>query len=83
MDTKMKELIAVGASIAAHCQSCLEYHVAKAGEAGACEEEIMEAVSVGKLLNKGATAEMNRFVSNLIERNHTVLNKTENGCGCK
>ena len=30
MDEKVKELIAVGASVGAHCQPCLTYHVVKA-----------------------------------------------------
>ena len=32
MDEKTKELIAIGASVSAHCQPCLTYHVAKAKE---------------------------------------------------
>ena len=32
LDNRMKELIAVGASIAVNCQSCLEYHAGKALE---------------------------------------------------
>lgn len=83
MDTKTKELIAVGASISAHCQPCLEHYFAKARDAGASEDEILEAVLVGKLVNKGATAQMNKFVSNLVERGDTVSMTTNNGCGCK
>lgn len=48
LDEKFKELIAVGASITAHCQSCLEYHSMKALEFGSDTEEIAEAVEVGK-----------------------------------
>ncbi len=33
MKEQIKELIAVGASIAGHCQPCLAYHVTKAREA--------------------------------------------------
>ncbi|NIM05141.1 MAG: carboxymuconolactone decarboxylase family protein, partial [Armatimonadetes bacterium] len=44
MDKRTKELIAIGASITANCQPCLEYHVTKARENGAEEEEIKEAI---------------------------------------
>lgn len=39
-----KELIAVGASIAAGCQPCTAYHFRAARDAGAGEEEIRQAV---------------------------------------
>jgi AhpD family alkylhydroperoxidase len=38
MDEKVKELIAIGASVSAHCQPCLTYHVGKARELGVSEE---------------------------------------------
>jgi AhpD family alkylhydroperoxidase len=63
IDSKVKELIAVGASITANCQPCLEYHSKKALEAGADAEEIAEAVEMGKRVRKGAAAKMDQFVS--------------------
>jgi AhpD family alkylhydroperoxidase len=47
MDEKTKELIAVGASITAHCQPCLEYHSKKSLEFGSDAEEIAEAIEMG------------------------------------
>jgi len=54
MDTKMKELIAIGASVTANCVPCLKFHFAKAQEAGASEDEVREAVRVGRMVRKGA-----------------------------
>jgi len=34
MDGKIKELIAVGASVTGHCQPCLIYHLAKERKTG-------------------------------------------------
>jgi AhpD family alkylhydroperoxidase len=34
MDERTRELIAIGASVGAHCQPCLTYHVEKARELG-------------------------------------------------
>lgn len=63
LDEKTRELIAVGASITAHCQPCLEYHSKKAQEAGAEAEEIAEAIEMGKRVRKGAAATMDQFVA--------------------
>ena len=54
MDTKMKELIAIGASVTANCVPCLKFHFAKAQEAGASGDEVREAVQVGRMVRKGA-----------------------------
>ena len=58
IDERTKELIAIGASIGAHCQPCLTYHVAKAKEIGIEENEIREAIAVGHMVEKGAMAAM-------------------------
>jgi len=39
IDERMKELIAIGASITANCQPCLEYHAGKALELEADPED--------------------------------------------
>ncbi len=62
MDVKTKELIAIGASVTANCKPCLEYHVAKAKENGAADEEIAEAVAVAKMVRKGAASKMDEFI---------------------
>lgn len=62
MDRKLKELIAIGASVAAHCQPCLKYHVAKAKEADVAEEDIRQAIAVGKMVSKGAGEHMDVYI---------------------
>jgi len=76
MDDKIKELIAVGASVGAHCQPCLTYHVAKAKELGVGEDEIREAIAVGHMVEKGAMAAMKQFSATVLDA------KTESGGGC-
>ncbi len=61
IDNKTKELIAVGASITANCQPCLQYHKNKALEFGAEEGEIAEAIGMGKQVRKGAADKMDEF----------------------
>ncbi len=62
MDARIEELIAIGASITANCKPCLEYHVARARENGANDQEIAEAVAVGKMVRKGAASQMDKFI---------------------
>ena len=61
MDEKTKELIAIEASIAGHCQPCLIYHVNKAKVLGLEDAEIREAISVGQMVEKGALSAMRKF----------------------
>ncbi|HBO68850.1 MAG TPA: hypothetical protein DD658_01330 [Deltaproteobacteria bacterium] len=46
LDIRTKELIAIGAAVAAHCQPCLKFHLDKSREEGIGPGEIAEAVEV-------------------------------------
>ena len=52
----MKELIAIGASVTANCVPCLRHHLKKAREAGVDEGKIKTAVSIGRMVRKGAAS---------------------------
>ncbi len=65
LDAKIKELIAIGASISANCHSCVEYHTAKARELKIDESEIQQAVEVGKMVRKGAADQMDGLLGEL------------------
>ncbi|MCX6677985.1 MAG: carboxymuconolactone decarboxylase family protein [Methanothrix sp.] len=66
MNENTKELIAIGASLAAHCQPCLTFHVEKARKHGIGEDEIKEAIAVGRMVQKGAMSAMDRFAEGII-----------------
>ena len=53
LDTKTKELIAVGISVAIRCDECIGFHVDAAVAAGADRKELAEAASVAVLLGGG------------------------------
>ncbi len=53
LDTKTKELIAIGTAITARCKYCIAIHVEKALNAGATKEEILEAAAVAMLMGGG------------------------------
>lgn len=67
MDEMTKELIAIGASISGHCQPCLTYHVDQAKRLGIDDDEIKEAIAVGKMVQKGAMAAMNKFAQTVLD----------------
>jgi AhpD family alkylhydroperoxidase len=53
LDTKSKELIALGIAIAVHCDGCIDFHVHDALAAGATRPEILEAIGVAILMAGG------------------------------
>ena len=67
MDENTKELIAIGASVSAHCQPCLAYHVGQARELGVSQERIAEAVQVGQMVAKGAERAMRQFAAEVVQ----------------
>ncbi|HEX8987491.1 MAG TPA: carboxymuconolactone decarboxylase family protein [Rhodocyclaceae bacterium] len=77
LDEKTKELIAVGATITANCQSCLEYHADKAAECGATPAEIQAAVAVGREVRIGSGTKMDGFAAKC-----TGASVAASGCGC-
>ena len=83
LDERSMRLIAIGASISAHCQPCLEVNIKKALEHGAAEEEIAEAIKVGKLVSKNTVDRMDKFVASLSHIPDLDATVKESGCvGC-
>ncbi len=63
LDARIQELIAVGASVTANCQPCLQYHSARALENGADADDLADAIEVGRMVRKGAAAKFDKFAS--------------------
>ncbi len=66
MDDRTKELIAIGASVGAHCQPCLTWHMKKARELGIDDEMIRAAIETGHMVEKGAMAAMRKFTDDVL-----------------
>ncbi len=64
-DEKITELIAIGASISANCHPCIKFHSAKARELKIDEEEIQQAIEVGKMVRKGAAGQIDELLKEL------------------
>lgn len=82
MESRVKELIAIGASVTANCQPCLQYHVSKARENGADDEELDIAIAVAKAVRKGAVAKMDDYAGGLGAAAETAECGAGQGCGC-
>lgn len=77
MDEKMKELVAIGVSVAGHCRPCLTYHLAKARDLGIDKQNIREAIGVGQMVEKGAMFAMRDFLKSA----YSIVQKKSEGTG--
>lgn len=64
---KTKELVAVGISVVIDCESCMQWHIEQAAEAGATSEEVLEAVEVGMEMGGGPATVSARFALDVME----------------
>lgn len=62
---KIRELIAVGASITANCQQSLTLHLGKALASGASREEVSAAMEIGHRVRKAAADKLEIFSAGL------------------
>ena len=53
LDYKIKELMAFAIAVALRCDACIAYHINASLEAGASDEEIIEAIGVAILMSGG------------------------------
>jgi AhpD family alkylhydroperoxidase len=82
LDERMIRLIAVGASIAANCQPCLQANLVKALESGANEQEIAEALWIGRMVSRGAASQMDEFATSLNPMFPLSVNLPHKECEC-
>ncbi len=80
LDNRTQELIAVGTSVGANCHACLKYHVGKARAQGVPDDEIAEAIEVGKRVRKGAQGKTDELANDLLGK--TQGGPVAAGCGC-
>ena len=66
LDSQTRELIAVGTAVAANCHFCLKYHVGQAREQGIPQDEIAEAIEIGKDVRKTAQGKMDNLTMDLL-----------------
>ena len=89
LDNKTRQLIAVGASMASNCVSCLHQHYNAAIAAGASVEEIIEAIKIGEVTKAQPGAQIKQEIVMLLNakeypfsHHHHHDGKKSCGCGC-
>ncbi len=82
LDDRIKELIAVGASVTANCHPCLKYHVREAFASGACADEVAEAVEMGRMVRRGAARKLDELAATLTEGPPADPSAPDQGGGC-
>jgi AhpD family alkylhydroperoxidase len=67
LDKKVKELIAIGASVSCNCHPCVKFHLEKAEKLGIEPKDIKEALKVGITVRSGAAGQMDELISKVSE----------------
>ncbi len=57
----------MGISVVMDCESCMQWHIEQAAEAGASMQEILEAVEVGIEMGGGRATVSARFALDVME----------------
>lgn len=78
LSNNIRELIAVGASVAGNCLPCLRYHFAEAIKAGCSVEEIDEAIRLAQMVKNRPIQDINQLAADLLNhaRKRDSLNTT-------
>ena len=66
LDERTRELVAVGASVAANCLPCLRYHAGQAEKLGLSRLEIGEAVELARRVKSRPAADMDQLIESLL-----------------
>ena len=70
LDRKTKELIAIAASLAAHCSGCLEGHIQKAIKSGATRDELSETIAITMGVNAAAIVDLTDQAAEALQIRH-------------
>ncbi len=82
LDEHLMRLIAVGASVAANCQSCLEMNMSRAMECGADGDELAQAIWVGRMVRKCVAVKMDEFIATLTQPATSPARSSQADCSC-
>jgi AhpD family alkylhydroperoxidase len=66
MEERTKEIAAIAASVAGHCQPCLKHHMEKARLLGIPEEDIQGAIRLAQAISGKGDERMQEFADSLL-----------------
>jgi AhpD family alkylhydroperoxidase len=70
LDLKTKELIAIGCSLIAKCEGCLEGHIKKALEVGATKQEVSDAIVIAVGIGAASVVDMSDKAAIKLDLHH-------------
>lgn len=70
LDLKTKELIAIGVSLVAKCEGCLEGHLKKAQEIGLTKHEISDAIVIAIGIAAAGVVDMSDKAATRLDLHH-------------
>ena len=70
LDLKTKELIAIGVSLVAKCEGCLEGHIKKAVELGLSKQEISDAIVIAIGIAAAGVVDMTDKAATKLDLHH-------------
>lgn len=68
LDAKTIELAGIAASVAGGCRPCLEYHFNKAMEIGCELDQIIEVISLAKMIRQRPIMDISEFAEQLTNK---------------
>ncbi len=77
---QVRELIALGAAIAASCEPCLKYHTKKAVEVGLTHAQMREAIAVGRRVKEGSAKNILDLAEKLVPEPARAEPAAATGC---
>jgi len=66
MEDKTREIAAIAASVAGHCQPCLKHHIEKARLLGVPEEDIQGAIRLAMVISGKGDERMQEYADLLL-----------------
>jgi len=83
LNDRERELVAIGASIASNCVSCIEHHVPEARKAGLGDGQIREAIRIADVVRRVPSRKVLQAArASLEETSSGTTATTGGGCGC-
>jgi len=83
LSDRERELVAIGASIASNCVSCIEHHVPEARKAGLGDSQIKEAIQIADLVRRVPARKVVQAArARLEEMSSGSTTEAGGGCGC-
>ncbi len=83
LSNRERSLVALGASLASNCVSCIEYHIPAAARVGLSEIQINEAIKIAdKVRQVPARAVLEAAEARIETSKNKLAEKEVSGCGC-